>query len=75
MQLSHFTTGKKARITQMSMIDSFRNRMMDLGLMPGTEIQIVRKAPFGDPIVIQFRGYQMSMRLSEANHIEIEALS
>lgn len=75
MQLSHFSTGKKAKITQLSMTDSFRNRMMDLGLMPGTEVQIVRKAPLGDPLIIQFRGYQMSLRVSEANHIEIEALT
>jgi len=74
MRLSEYAVGKKARITGLSMTDSYRKRMMDLGLMPGTEVQVVRKAPLGDPIVVRFRGYQMSFRLSEASHIEIVAV-
>jgi ferrous iron transport protein A len=63
--------GSKAKVTDLLMPTSFRKRLMDLGLMPGTEVQVVRKAPLGDPIVVQFRGYQVSFRMSEAKCIEI----
>ncbi|MFM1651664.1 ferrous iron transport protein A [Brevibacillus sp. B_LB10_24] len=75
MLLSDCSIGKKAKITAMSLADSFSRRMMDLGLMPGTEVQVVRKAPLGDPIVVQVRGYQVSFRMSEASCIEIEAMN
>ncbi|MGE5703187.1 MAG: FeoA family protein [Clostridia bacterium] len=75
MQLSECSNGQKARITQMAMADTFRKRMMDLGLMPGTEVQVVRKAPLGDPIIVQVRGYQISFRMSEARCIEIDQLT
>jgi Fe2+ transport system protein FeoA len=74
MRLSEYAVGKKARITRLSMTDAYRKRLMDLGLLPGTEVEVVRKAPLGDPIVVRFRGYQMGFRLSEASHIEIVAV-
>lgn len=75
MVLSDCKIGVTAKITSLSMADSFRKRMMDLGLMPGTEVQVMRKAPFGDPIVVQVRGFQVSFRMSEARCIEIESLA
>ncbi len=75
MLLSNCEIGSKGKITGLSMADSFRKRMMDLGMMPGTELTLIRKAPLGDPIVVQIRGYQISFRLSEARCIEIDVLS
>jgi ferrous iron transport protein A len=71
MVLSECPIGKRARVHTLSLAESHRKRMMDLGLMPGTEVQVVRKAPLGDPIVVQFRGFQVSFRMSEARRIEI----
>jgi ferrous iron transport protein A len=74
MVLSECRIGKKARVTALLLGESRRKRIMDLGLMPGTEVQVVRKAPLGDPIVVQVRGYQVSFRMSEARYIEISDL-
>ncbi|GIM46191.1 iron transporter FeoA [Collibacillus ludicampi] len=74
MVLSECRIGEKARVTALLLGESRRKRIMDLGLMPGTEVQVVRKAPLGDPIVVQVRGYQVSFRMSEARYIEISDL-
>jgi ferrous iron transport protein A len=74
MRLSECKQGIRAKVTDLLLTESIRKRMMDLGLLPGTEVSIVRKAPFGGPLVVQFRGYQISFRLSEAQHIMIEAI-
>lgn len=73
MRLSDCKEGIKAVVKDLFMNESIRKRMMDMGLLPGTEVSVVRKAPFGGPMVVQFRGYQISFRLSEARHIAIEA--
>ncbi len=48
-------------------------RLREMGLLPGTRITLVRTAPLGDPIEIQVRGYRLSLRKSEAEHILLEA--
>lgn len=47
-------------------------RLLEMGLTPGTEIQIVRAAPLGFPIEIKVRGYLLTLRESEAQCLEIE---
>lgn len=46
-------------------------RLMEMGLLQGTEIEIVRFAPLGDPIDIKLRGYHLSLRRAEAEQIEV----
>lgn len=46
-------------------------RLREMGLVPGTQVKMVRRAPFGDPIEIQVRGSNLAMRREEAIHIEI----
>ncbi|WP_245838643.1 FeoA family protein [Marininema halotolerans] len=70
--MSECRVGTKGRVTDMQMKASYRNRVLDLGLTPGTEIEVVRKALLGDPIVIRFRGYQMGFRRSDVKGIQIE---
>lgn len=74
MRLSDCLIGHNVRISDITMSDSHRKRMMDLGLIPGTEVKVVRKAPLGDPIVVSVRGYLVSFRMSEAKSIQIEAV-
>lgn len=52
---------------------SVRVRLMELGIVPGTEVQLVRRAPLGDPMQISLRGYQLSLRRGEADLIEVES--
>ena len=43
-----------------------------MGITPGTEIEVIRVAPLGDPIEVKIRGYSLSLRKEEANFVEIE---
>lgn len=45
---------------------AYRQKLLSMGLTPGTLLRILRVAPFGDPVVIELRGYQLSLRKAEA---------
>jgi ferrous iron transport protein A len=51
-----------------------RRKIMDMGIVRGTEIYIEGKAPMGDPIALRLRGYSLSLRKSEAKDILVEVL-
>lgn len=53
--------------------DEHITRLRELGLVPGTKIRVVRRAPQGDPIEISVRGSRLAMRRSEARHIHVAA--
>ena len=48
-----------------------RRRMLDMGITPGTEVYLRKKAPLGDPIEITIRGYELTLRLDEGKLIEV----
>lgn len=52
---------------------SFRRRLMELGLVPGTEVKIVNVAPLGDPLEIEVRGCRLSIRRAESRMLEVVA--
>jgi Fe2+ transport system protein FeoA len=47
-------------------------RLLEMGVLEGTEVEVVRLAPLGDPIEIRVRGYHLSLRKHEAEQIEVE---
>ncbi len=49
--------------------ESLRRRLLEMGLVPGTTVSVVRRAPLGDPIEISLRGYRLSLRTAEAIHV------
>ena len=49
-----------------------RRRMLDMGLVPGAEVKVVRVAPFGDPVEFQVKGYSLSLRKTEASNVTVE---
>lgn len=51
--------------------DEHITRLRELGLVPGTKVRLVRRAPFGDPIEVAVRGSRLAMRRSEARHIKV----
>lgn len=51
---------------------SYRQKLLAMGLTPGTQFQLIRKAPLGDPIEIEVRGFSLSLRKSEAQQLKIE---
>ena len=72
--LASVASGARARVLRIDGDEHFARRLMDLGMTPGTEISLVRRAPFGDPIELIVRGSHFSIRRSEAAHIHVETL-
>lgn len=52
--------------------DAIAHRLIDLGFWPGTEVELVRRAPFGDPIQLALRGFRLALRKSEARRVVVE---
>ena len=64
---------------QRAIIDSFTDyetslKLLEMGCIPGEEIEVVRIAPFGDPIAISVAGYQLSLRKDEAAVIKVKVI-
>lgn len=66
--------GEKVRVHSLQMNGHKSKRLMDMGLLPGTILEVSRIAPFGDPVAIKLRGSQMSFRKKEAEEIIVELL-
>ncbi len=65
------TIGQQGKIHKLLGEGEITERLLEMGLTPGTEIQIVRFAPMGDPIDIKIRGYHLSLRRQEAEVIQV----
>ena len=75
MLVSQLKIGHKARVVALDNKDkTYRQRLLALGLIPGTEFTVLRMAPLGDPIEILVRGFALSLRKHEANILQIEEL-
>jgi len=59
----------RARILEINKELPLRQRLMEMGLTPGTSVEVVRVAPLGDPIEVMFRGFRLSLRKHDAAHI------
>lgn len=64
--------GESARVKEVSGDSNATRRLMDLGLVRGTSIQVVRVAPLGDPIEVTLRGFMLSLRRAEAANVVVE---
>jgi Fe2+ transport system protein FeoA len=75
MRISELKVGQKARIvTLLAGNKVYRQKLMAMGLTPGTPFTLSRIAPLGDPIEIQIRGVALSLRKEEANILQIEEM-
>lgn len=70
--LDSLPIGKKSKIVQVRGEGALRRRLLDMGLTPHTEVLVRKVAPMGDPIEIQLRGYELTLRVDDAKNIEIE---
>ena len=70
--LKEVKVGKTARVVKLHGEGAIRRRLMDMGLTRGTEVLVRRVAPFGDPIELTLRGYELSLRRADAEMVEIE---
>lgn len=70
--LSQFAVGQKGIVKKISAEGSIRRRLFDLGITPGAEITLKKLAPLGDPVEIELRGYNLSLRKAEAACVDME---
>ena len=71
-KLSEIEVHKKVKIVRLERTDKYRIRQMEMGLIPGTIVEIIKVSPFNDPLTISLRGYQLTMRKSELDLIIVE---
>ncbi len=72
MTLKEVPVGSKATIARLAGEGAIKRRIMDMGLTKGTEVEVVRVAPIGDPIELSVRGYTLSIRKDEAATVEVK---
>ena len=64
--------GESGRVVQVVGEDDISRRLLEMGVTPGVELRCLGAAPLGDPLEFELRGYRLSLRRSEAKHIELE---
>lgn len=72
--LSEFSVGESGKIVAVNGEGKIRRRLFDMGVTPGAAVTMRKKAPLGDPIEINLRGYELTLRKSEAACVEVELL-
>ncbi|MBQ1616853.1 MAG: 50S ribosome-binding GTPase, partial [Ruminococcus sp.] len=75
MQLKELKIGQSAVITSVGGEGRLRQHFLDMGVIPGTRVTLVKLAPMGDPMQLTLHGYELSLRLADAEKIEIRPLA
>ena len=71
MTLKELGIGQSAMICKVGGEGALRQHFLDMGMIPGAEITVVKFAPMGDPMELQIHGYELTLRLAEADQIEV----
>ena len=69
--LTDLPIGSEGRVISVNADNGIARRIMEMGVIPGVTVSVVKAAPFGDPIEIRVRGYSLAMRKTEADAIEV----
>lgn len=75
MLLSKAAIGSKVKVVSLESKGLLRRRMMDLGLIPDAEIEVIRQSPLGDPRAYGIKGSQIALRKEEASQIVVEVVN
>ena len=70
--LAEIADGSSAIVRRLALPRATARRLLEMGLLPGTAVRVVRRAPLGDPIELRLRNYSLSIRREEAALIEVE---
>ena len=70
--LRQIPVGGKAKVVKLHGEGALKRRIMDMGITKGIEVRVRKVAPLGDPIEVTVRGYELSIRLADAENIEVE---
>ena len=74
MTLKELEIGKNAKITTVGGEGALRQHFLDMGVIPGAEVTVVKYAPMGDPIELRIHGYELTLRLDDAKKIDVELI-
>jgi Fe2+ transport system protein FeoA len=69
--LTDVPIGSAAKVIAINGANRIARRLMEMGVIPGVSLEVLKAAPFGDPIEVRVRGYNLAMRRSEAAAIEV----
>lgn len=73
MRLSQCKPGQGGTISKVDGEGAVGQRLMEMGLIEGVEVKVIRVAPLGDPIEVEVQHYNLSLRKSEADRVEVDA--
>lgn len=71
-KLNQLTCGCRGQVIAVGGDDDLRRRLLEMGFCNGAQVQMIRRAPLGDPIEFRLRGYHLSLREEQARHISIQ---
>jgi len=74
MTLADLKTGKSGKILKIQVSGALKRRLMDMGVVAGTDVRVEKVAPLGDPIEVRIKSYALSLRLEEARKIDVEVI-
>ena len=74
MTLSELKEGQKANVVRVGGGGPFRQRLLEMGFLRGTEIYVEKYAPLKDPLELILKGYHVSLRVEEAAQVEVESV-
>ena len=74
-RLSDLAIGASATVREFPKTGTAFVRLREMGLLAGTRVTLIRAAPLGDPLEIKLRGYNLSLRKSEADHVLVEVVA
>jgi Fe2+ transport system protein FeoA len=71
LSLARLPVGTQARVIAVNGSGAIARRLMEMGVVPGAPVRVIKHAPLGDPIEIRVRGYHLALRLAEAQTISV----
>jgi ferrous iron transport protein A len=72
MTLADLAKGESRTVLSVRGKDAVTRRLMEMGVIPGVAVRMVKSAPFGDPLEINVRGYSLALRRNEAESVELK---
>jgi ferrous iron transport protein A len=70
--LAQLPVGEEARVISVEGNNPIAKRLMEMGIIPGVSVRVIKTAPFGSPLEVKVRGYHLALRKSEAETIEVQ---
>jgi Fe2+ transport system protein FeoA len=72
MTLADLKRGESRTVVSVRGEDAITRRLMEMGVVPGVSVSMIKSAPFGDPLEIRVRGYSLALRRNEAQTVEVD---